>query len=54
MKRAVNLQGYATPAARLRRSQRANAPKNLLATMKFLGMSEKEQREFLEKAKVKK
>lgn len=52
MKKSMNFAGYATPAARARRSKRANSPKNLLATFKFLGMSEQQQREFLEKAKA--
>lgn len=51
-KKAANLAGYATPAARARRAARANSPKSLLAMFKFVGMSEQQQREFLEKAKA--
>lgn len=52
MKKSINFAGYATTVARARRSKRANSPKNLLATFKWLGMSEQAQREFLEKAKA--
>ena len=44
MKRSVNFGGNKTTARR-----KALRPRNLLATMEFLGMSEDEQRNFLQR-----
>ena len=42
MIKSVNFNGYATPLARSRRARRAFSAKNLVATLRALGMSDEE------------
>lgn len=54
MKKAVNLRGYATPAAQARRQRREMSAEGLIQAMKALGMSDEEIIAALKEAQAKK